>query len=101
MPWVTSIASFRDFMSVVIVCAPADFPVEDFLRDDEQLNLERAFAELDRGMELLARTMTDQSTVSELRALLKCSYDAYVAGEEIKGAHLLQDFEARAFGNGG
>ena len=97
MSWVKSVAAFRDFLSLVIVHAPDDFPEEDYLAADEQLNLERACAELHRGLEMLIADQRSPAPTSELRLMLDQALAAYKEGDDIKGAHLLQAFEAQAF----
>ena len=37
--WVRSPEDLRDFFSYVLLSAPDEFPVEDFLAPDEQMNL--------------------------------------------------------------
>lgn len=98
MTWVKSVASFRDLLSLVIVHAPDDFPDEDFLAQDEQLNLVRAFGELYKGLELVSSNAgSNPIDVSALRDLLDLALMAYRAGEGVKGAHVLQELEAAAF----
>lgn len=53
MSWVTNIPESHDFLSLVAACAPNDFPVEDYLPDEEQLTLSLAFSELQNGLALL------------------------------------------------
>jgi len=99
MSWVTSVPSFRDFLSLVIVHAPDDFPEEDFLGPDEQLNLDSAFQELRRGLSLLDNSGASASSNTSLVGLLDKSLAAYRAGNDVAGAHLLQDLESQAFGS--
>ena len=99
MTWVKNVAGFRDFLSLVIVHAPDEFPQEDYLARDEQLNLVRAFGELYKGLGLLSSSAPPSSQVdmAALRDLLDRALIAYKAGEDVKGAHLLQEFELAAF----
>ncbi|MGJ7541906.1 hypothetical protein [Variovorax sp. LT1R16] len=98
MTWVKNVAGFRDFLSLVIVHAPDDFPEEDYLAPGEQLNLVRAFGELYKGLELVSSSAgSNLIDVPALRDLLDRALVAYRAGEDVKGAHLLQEFEAAAF----
>lgn len=93
MSWVNSYESFLDFLSMVIVHAPDDFPKEDYLRDDEQLTLDKAFEEIDRGMEFVAQRDFGRECLSKLQSYIDASLAAYRSGDDVKGAHLLQDFE--------
>ena len=93
MSWVNSFEGLIDFLSLVIVHAPDEFPKEDYLRDDEQLNLDKAFAEIEQGMQYVAQRIPDQAVLKQLRGNLEASLAAYKRGDDVKGAHLLQDFE--------
>lgn len=53
MAWVRDKNSFWNFIGYVVLRAPDRFPVEDYLKPDEQMNLERAFVELSRGIQLM------------------------------------------------
>jgi hypothetical protein len=91
---IDSFESLMDFISVVIVGAPDDFPKEEYLHDDEQLTLESAFAGLKHGMQFVEKRLNNRAALAELQMLLNASLVAYRAGDDIKGAHLLHDFEA-------
>ena len=97
MGWVHDRKSLRDFISLVIVHAPDDFPVEDYLGPDEQLNLYMAFNELRNGIGLLASSGVDAEQIKSLLAILDSAYAEYQAGNDIKEAHALHEFESRAF----
>ena len=97
MSWVRDLNTFYDFISLVVVHAPDEFPVEDYLPDDEQLNLERAFAELRKGVAFVDRGLPGADRERGLTAMLDEALRLYRAGEDVKAAHLLQDFEARIF----
>lgn len=97
MAWVRDIDSFYNFIGYVINRAPNTFPVEDYLVPSEQMNLDRAFDELRHGLEFVDPEVADNEKKSQLNALLDESLSAYRAGEEIKGAHFLSDFESLIF----
>lgn len=97
MAWVKNISTFRDFLSLVIVHAPDDFPEEDYLAADEQLNLVRAFGELYKGLEILLQSRNGVLDADALRETLDRALSAYRSGDDVQGAHLLQEFEALAF----
>jgi hypothetical protein len=50
---IRDIDALYDFIGYVVVSAPDRFPKEDYLSDHEQMNLERAFAELRHGIALV------------------------------------------------
>lgn len=95
--WVESKADFYDFLAQVIVCAPDDFIEVDYLPPEDQLDLDKAFVELNRGMCFIAETVEDPEELRTLQALLDEALSAYRKGEQIRGAHLLQDFERFVF----
>ena len=97
MAWVRDIDSFYNFIGYVINRAPNTFPVEDYLAPDEQLNLDRAFVELRHGVELMDAEIVDAQKREKLLSLLDDSIAAYRTGEDVKGAHLLHDFESLIF----
>ena len=97
MSWVKSESTFRDFLSLVIVHAPDDFPTEDFLPPEEQLNLDLAFKELHAGVEILSAKRANSPEKQVLHALLDRSHAMFAEGKEIEGARLLQELEAHVF----
>jgi hypothetical protein len=97
MHWVDSIDEFYDFISLVVAYAPDEFPEEDFLEAGQQLNLDKAFDELNRGMDMLAKKIKEPEKIESLKKLLADSLSAYQGGDDVKGAHLLQEFEIKAF----
>ena len=94
MAWIKNLNTFCDFLSLVIVHAPDDFPREDYLSDDEQLTLESAFAELYGGL----RFLPADRQVTRLRSLLDEALALYRSRDEVTGAHVLHSFETEAFG---
>jgi hypothetical protein len=97
--WVRHLAALHDFIGHVVLGAPDRFPKEDFLSDDEQLTLDRAFEELRNGLEFVATSERDPHFHDRLRAVLDESLAAYRAGERKKAAHRLQDFQDMIFGD--
>jgi hypothetical protein len=95
MTWVSDVNSFYDFIGYVVLCAPDRFPVEDYLSSDQQMNLEKAFVELRKGVDLVV-TAPDEKR-NELLQLVDKSLAAYESGDDVKGAHLLQDLEGLVF----
>jgi hypothetical protein len=99
MRWVRHLASLHDFIGFIVLRAPDRFPKEDFLSDDDQLTLDRAFDELRTGLEFVETSDRDPHFHDRLNATLDESLAAYRAGERKKGAHLLQDFQDMIFGS--
>ena len=91
---ITHFEAYLDFISTIIGCAPNQFPKEDFYTNEEQLDLEKSFRLLDWKFPLVEERLRDQDLVPELRRLIQASLEAYRQDDDIKGAHLIQDFEA-------
>ncbi len=96
--WVDSADELRDFVAYVVLYAPDRFPFRDFLTSEEQLDLEKAFQELRRGLSFLKRRVPDGNRFASLSRLLEDSLEAYRKGDAVKGAHLLQAFDNEVHG---
>ena len=97
MRWVTSIDALYDFIGYVVLSAPDSFPVEDYLPPEQQMDLDKAFSQLHEGIGLIEPDMADEAKRQHLASLLNQTLAAYKAGDELKGAHLLQDFQDLIF----
>lgn len=95
--WVRDVESFYNFIGYVVLRAPDNFPKEDYLAESEQMNLEKAFEELRAGIKLVQADFPDKDKASKLRSLLDESLSYYRTGDEVKAAHLLQDFQDSIF----
>lgn len=97
MAWVKDIASLYDFIAYVVVSAPDEFPHEDYLSDDELMTLDQAFAELRNGILFIEADFPGADKARGLTELLNRSLQSYKDGDDIRGGHLLQDFERLVF----
>lgn len=97
MAWVNNLDGLYDFIGYVVLRAPDSFPKEDYLKPEEQMTLEKAFSELRAGLNFVESEVVGVETKLQLSSLLEEAQTAYVQGEQKKGAHLLQDFEALIF----
>jgi hypothetical protein len=59
--------------------------------------LDRAFAELRNGLQMVDPEVADEQKRERLSSMLDAAQAAYRAGDEVKGAHMLQDFEGLIF----
>lgn len=84
--------AYVDFISIILGCAPDRFIREDFLADEDQLTLENSFGLMREQFPLVEARLKNKEIIPEIMHLLDASLTAYRAGEEIKGAHLIQDF---------
>jgi len=97
MAWVRDIDSFYNFIGYVVLSAPNSFPMEDYLSPDEQMGLERAFDELRTGLQYVDAEGMGGAKRESLSSLLDASLKAYRAGDEVSGAHFLQDLQDLVF----
>lgn len=86
-----------NLIGYVVLSAPDSFPIEDYLEPDKQMTLDKAFAQLRDGVEVAYPDDYHPEKKPLLYALLDQSLAAYRAGEDVKGAHLLQDFQDKIF----
>ena len=100
MDKITTVDDLYDFIGYVVLSAPDKFPVEDYLKADEQMNLDRAFALLREGVVVAYPDDFHPEKKVALYALLDDSLHAYRAGDRVKGAHVLQDFQDKIFKTG-
>lgn len=97
MQHVKNLNDLLNFLSVVLVSAPDKFRQFDFLAEEDQMNLEKAFIELDNGLGFFDRKTGNKDVVARAHELLGKSLTAYRSGDKIRGAHFLQDFEELVF----
>lgn len=86
--------AFKDFLSMVILCAPDQFFEEDFLPADQQLNLERAFEGLEHGFRITAEETGKASLVESCRRLAAEALTHYQSGRDMEGQRKLEEAEA-------
>ncbi len=89
----TDLHSFKDFVAFVRLCAPSDFPVEDYLKPDEQMNLDRAFDGLRYGLKLTAEEKGDLPVLATCRALVEEAYALYRDDRMRDGYFKVQEME--------
>lgn len=97
MKYINKKSDFINFLSVVIVSAPDKFLQFDFIAKGGQMNLARAFYELNEGLRFFKDLNGNGIMLSSVQQLLDKSLRAYRNGDKIEGAHLLQDLEGILF----
>jgi hypothetical protein len=85
--------SFKDFVVYVLAYAPDMFPAEDWLRPDEQMNLDRAFVVLRYGLKLAAQEKGESPLLAKCRELVEEAYAEYRAGRDPAGQLKLEEME--------
>jgi hypothetical protein len=86
-----NLAELTDFIASVVLRAPDNFLKANYLRSDEQLNLDSAFDEIRQGLERNANEIGDQRIVDWCYATLQESYQLYSEGKIKEGAWKLQE----------
>ena len=86
-----------EHIAYTLAYAPNNFPREDFLQDDQQMNLDRAFDHLRQGVAIAYPESGAATKIKILLDLLDQSYLAYINGNELSGGQLLNDFQDSIF----
>lgn len=93
--WFDDHSGYRDFMSFVTSYAP-DFPKEDYLTDEEQLDLESAFEVLRLGLDSVRPPLSPAERDAVL-TVLRTAETAFRRGDDRTGALALNELEPRLF----
>lgn len=94
---IESLPDLRARISWIVLSAPDEFPTTGSFGSDQAKNLVAAFALLDDAFPLVEKKIGDPARLARLQQMLKDSLAAYQQGDDIKGAHLLQDFQNAVF----
>jgi hypothetical protein len=89
--WCVNLGELIDFIAYVVLYAPDKFPKRDFLKVEEQLNLERAFDELRYGLDCAAKEVGESPVIGTCRAMLEQAFTHYREGRINPGAWKLQE----------
>jgi len=90
MNWIQNYSEFYEFLAKLLLCAPDDFPEEDYLDKDNQLNLQRAYEELNKSLVFVEKHINDKNKFELIKNDLAASKKAYECGNEKEGAFLIQ-----------
>lgn len=96
-----SLEDLWEHVGYMVLCSPDSFPYRDFMGDD-QMNLEKGFAQLHEGI-LIAYPKDKFDTPeydalrAELGAMLDTAYKGYIEGDLKTGAFGIQDFRKKIF----
>lgn len=85
--------SFKDYAGFVRLCAPDEFPVEDFLPPEEQMMLDRAFDGFRYGLNLTGRELGELPVLVRYRNMVEEAYQHYCGGRMREGFFKLQEME--------
>ena len=92
-----SVDDLWNHIAYVLAYAPDRFPHWDFLSDEEQMNLDKAFEQLRAGVLLAYPEISFATKRTELNGILDRAYELYRDGEEIAAGHELNNFEDLIF----
>jgi hypothetical protein len=82
-----------DFIGFMVLCCGKRFPKVGTFGDNQSENLEVAFQRLREGLPLVAKKLRNDEKLREVEGLIGASLAAYRSGDNMRGAHLLQDIE--------
>lgn len=90
MNWIENYSEFYEFLAKILLCAPDDFPEEDYLEKENQLNLQKAYNELEKALPYVQEKLNDDDKFISVKNDLYSSKSAYESGNEKEGAFLIQ-----------
>lgn len=94
---VESIDDLWNHIAYTLGYAPDQFPHEDFLAPEDQMNLDRAFEQLHAGVVIAYPEDSFAEKRKALHAVLDQSFLAYREGRDVEGGKLLNQFEDEIF----
>jgi hypothetical protein len=94
----TRLSNLSDMLGFMVLACPDRFPKVGRYGEDQEKNLDAAFANLREGLPLLDKKLASGQR-SRVNELVEEAFAAYKIGERKRGAHLLQDIENIAFPN--
>ena len=86
-----------DHIAYVMEYAPSDFPVEDYLLPEQQMNLDMAFEQLHQGVVIAYPAASAGAQRAQLDALLDRAQAEYRNGNKTTAASMLAEFESTIF----
>ncbi len=89
----TDLHGFKDYVGMMVVCAPDQYIEMDWLAPEDQMNLDRAFVGLRYGLDLAEKEKGESALLARCRALVEESYAEYKAGRDHAGQLKLEEVE--------
>ncbi len=83
--WCKTIGELDDFLAFVVLYGPDRFPPQ------REMNIEKAFAQINAGINNSAGEIASAAKVDELKALSRRAEDKFGSGRVVQAAHLLQE----------
>lgn len=76
--------SFKDYVGWVKICAPDEFPVEEWAGPGDQMTLDLAFEGLRLGLKMAAEEKGERAEFAQSRTLVEEAYAAY-CNDDMRG----------------
>ena len=89
--WCENLGELIDFIAYVVLYGPNEFPKREWVKPEEQLNLDRAFEELRYGLNRATEEVGEVPAISTARTILEEAYTHYREGRINPGAWKLQE----------
>lgn len=83
--WCKNIGELDDFIAFVVLYGPDRFPAV------RQMDMNKAFTEISAGIENSSLEIKDDVKIQKLRELCQKADEFYSSGDDVKGAHMLQE----------
>lgn len=88
--WIKSAKDYRDFLSIVMLSAPDDFPSEEYLPESERLTLDNSFGYLLEALDHVDVFSQNKKFKIRLKEMLIAAYEKYKNGDVVDAAKTLQ-----------
>lgn len=85
--------SFKDYVGFVQLCAPDDFPFEEWASPSDQLTLELAFEGLRLGLQMATEEKGEREEFTQGKLLIEEAYAAYRDGQDRDGFFKLEKLQ--------
>jgi hypothetical protein len=85
--------SFKDFVGFVKLCAPDEFPVEEWAGPDDQMTLDLAFQGLRLGLRMAVEEKGERTEFALGQSLVEDAYAAYRDGRVRDGFFKLEELQ--------
>jgi len=85
--------SFKDYVGFVKLCAPDDFPTEEWAGPEDQMTLDLAFEGLRLGMRMAAEEKGQREEFVKGELLVEEAYAAYREGQIRDGFFKLEELQ--------
>lgn len=88
---IKTVGELWDFVGYVVLYAPDEFPIEDYLAPEDQMTLDRAFRLLSDGIVIAYPEDASEDRRQWLTGSLDRAFTAYRQGDLRGGAQILHD----------